>query len=440
MKRTATIQATGGALLLALAAALRAADPAPAPIDLPTALRLAGAGTIGVQIAREQVAEAKAAGDAAQARFVPWVTPAIVVRRHDRNIQAVNGPILDADKQSLAAGITLQAQLDLGEIHYQNLVAKQQVRASEAALAGRQREAVYLAAAGYFELVRTRATAAAAAEAATVAGRHAEQLAATAEAGLTFQGDLARVQAARAQAELAASRARAEQRQAAARLAEILRLDPAVDLMPAESEPAPLAVIDPGESPGPWVAKAMSARTELDVAAARLDAARAQRRGATVAPLIPTLGAQATVGGLGGGPAGSTVTRDWGYSGDYALGLSWRVGPGGLLDRNRPRETAARERQRELEREQVRDRIRREVVEQHVRVRALAEQVGIARRALAAAERSALLSRQRRETAVSRILEDLQAEEDLVRARREYVAVVADLNAAQYGLKFAIGE
>ena len=70
----------------------------------------------------------------------------------------------------------------------------------------------------------------------------------------------------------------------------------------------------------------------------------------------------------------------------------------------------------------------------------MAEQVGIARRALAAAERSALLSRQRRETAVSRILEDLQAEEDLVRARREYVAVVADLNAAQYGLKFAIGE
>lgn len=426
--------------LAGLAAAAAAWAQAPAPIDLPTALKLAGAESLAVKLAREQVAEARAAGDAVQARFVPWVAPAIVVRRHDSNIQAVNGPILDADKQSLAAGITLNAQLELGETYYQNLAARQQVRASEAALQVRQRETVYLAAAGYFELVRARAAAAAAEEAARIAARHAEQVAATAQAGLTFQGDVARVQAARERAALAASRAAAEQRQAAARLAETLHLDPAVDLVPAEAEPAPLTVVEAGESAGPWVAKALAARAELEVASARLEAARAQRRGAAVAPLIPTLGAQATVGGLGGGPAGSTVTREWGYSGDYALGLSWRIGPGGLLDQNRPREAAARERQRELEREQVRDRIRREVVEFHVRVRALSEQVILARRALEAADQSARLSRQRRETAVSRVLEDLQAEEDLARARRDYAATVAELNAAQYGLKYAIGE
>src|SRR4030095_13341304 len=101
---------------------------APAPvagtIDLPTALRLAGANNLDVQIAREKVTEARADHDSARARYFPWIVPSVVVRRHDENIQAVNGPILDADKQSLAGGIALNAQVDLGETYYQNLVAR----------------------------------------------------------------------------------------------------------------------------------------------------------------------------------------------------------------------------------------------------------------------------------------------------------------------------
>jgi outer membrane protein TolC len=428
-----------GALFLALAGLAVAATPGTSTIDLPTALRLAGADSLEVQIAREKVAEARAAGDSARARFLPWLSPAVIVRRHDDNIQAVNGPILDADKQSLAANVTLNAQLDLGETYFQNLVAKQQVRSSEAALAGRQREAVYRAATGYFELARARASAAAAEEAARVASRHAGQIEATVSAGLTFQGDAARVRAARERADLAVVRLRAEQRIAAARLAEVLRLDPTVDLVPAEEELTPLQAMDTPESAGPLVVRALAARPELDEAASRLDAARALRRGATIAPLVPTLGAQATLGGLGGGPAGSGITRSWGYSGDYAIGLSWRVGPGGLLDTHRQRETVARERQVELEQEKVRDLIRRQVVEQHARVRSLGVQVALAGKALAAADQTARLSRQRRETGVSAVLEDLQAEEELARARRDYLATVAEFNQAQYALKYAVG-
>jgi outer membrane protein TolC len=428
------------ALFLAVAALASAAVPGASTIDLPTALRLAGADNLEVRIAREKVAEARAAGDSAQSRFIPWLTPAIVMRRHDANIQAVNGPILDADKQSLAANVTLNAQLDLGETYFQSLVAKQQVRSSEAALTGRQREAVYRAAAAYFELVRSRAATGAAEEAAQVAARHAEQIAATASAGITFQGDAARVRAARERADLAVVRLRVEQRVAAARLAELLRLDPEVDLVPADAQPQPLQAIEAPESAGPLVVRALARRPELDETAGRLDAARALRRGATVAPLIPTLGAQATMGGLGGGPAGSGVTRSWGYSGDYAIGLSWRVGPGGLLDTNRQRETVARERQVELEQEKVRDLIRRQVVEHHARVRSLAAQVDLAGKALAAADQTARLSRQRRETGVSAVLEDLQAEEELARARRDYVSTVAEYNQAQYALKYAVGE
>jgi outer membrane protein TolC len=362
------------------------------------------------------------------------------VRRHEENIQAVNGPILDADKQSLSTAIALTAQMDLGETYYQNLVARQSVRSSEAALAGRQREVTFRAATAYFDLARARAAVIAAEEAARIAARHAEQTAATTEAGLTFQGDAARVRAARERAELTLTRVRTEQRIAAARLAEVLRLDPAVELAPVDGDLAPLSLVAAADEVGPLIAKALAARPEIDEAAARLAAARANHRAATVGPLVPTIGAQAAVGGLGGGPAGSRLTRDFDSSADYSFSVSWRVGPGGLFDRNRQRETAAREKQVEFEQEKVRDAIRRQVVEQHARLRSLAAQIELARKTLEAADQTARLSRQRRETGVSAVLEDLQAEDELARARRDYLATVADYNLAQYALRFATGE
>jgi outer membrane protein TolC len=412
----------------------------PTTIDLPTALRLAGANNLDVKIAQEKLAEARASSDAARARYFPFIAPAVTFRRHENNIQTVEGRIIDADKQSLAAGVAVTAQLDLGETYYQNLVARQIVRSGEAALAGRRRETTYRAAAGYFELARARGAVIAGEEAARLARKHAEQSDATASAGITFAGDAARIRGARERSELALSRLRVDQRLAAARLAELLHLDPAVELTPVDADLAPLTLVTADSDLGALLSRALAARPEIDEAAARLDAARANRRGAIYGPLIPTVGAQVNYGGLGGGTRSTSPGSQFDVSEDYALGLSWRVGPGGILDRNRQRETAARERQQELEAEKLRNAIRRQVVEQHTRLRALGEQVELARRSLEAADRTAALSRQRRETGVSAALEDVQAEDELARARRDYLATIADYNVAQYALRFAVGD
>ena len=430
------------ASLISLVTACAAAE-APAPsgnvIDLPTTLRLAGANNLDVQIAREKLAEARAANDSARAKFFPWIAPSIVVRRHENNIQAVNGPILDADKNSLAAGIAFNAQFDLGEVYYQNLVARQVVRAGEAALASRQRETTYRAAVAYFDLARARASVSAAEDAARLARRHAEQIAANADAGLTFRGDAARVLAASQRSELTLSRLRADQRIAAARLAELLHLDPAVDLTPEEIDLAPLTLASATDDLATLIAHALAARPELDEALARVAAARTAQRGATRAPLVPAIGAQASFGGLGGGPGSTAPGHDFDTSNDYAIGVSWRIGPGGLFDRNREREAAARARQSELDLEKTRDAVRRQVVEQHARLRSLSEQIDLSRKALEAADETARLSRARRATGVSAVLEDLQAEDELAKARRDYLATVADYNQAQYALRFAAG-
>lgn len=425
-------------LLFAGSVSLCAVEPQ--SIDLPTALKLAGAKNLDVEIAREKVNEARAVSDSARARFFPWIAPSIVVRRHEENVQDAGGRILDADKQSLSAGIALNAQLDLGETYYQTLIAKQVVKSNEATLAGRQREATFRAAAGYFDLVRARAAVIAAEEAARIIGRHAGQIATTAEAGITFQGDVTRVRAARERSELALSRARTEQRIAGIRLAEVLRLDPSVELTPVDSDLAPLSGLVAADDLGGLIAHAFASRPELDEMAARMQAARLGRRAATRAPLMPVIGAQASIGGLGGGPAGSTLTRDFDTSSDLSLGVSWRVGPGGLFDRNRQREMGARERQSELEQEKMRDFIRRQVVEHYTRLRALAGQIDLVERALKAADQTAKLSRERREMGVSAALEDLQAEDELAQARRDFLVTIADYNLAQYALWYVVGK
>src|SRR5713226_9715847 len=73
-------------------------------IDLPSALRLAGAQNIDIQLAREKLAEAYAAEESAIERFFPWVAPGVTYRKHDNLIQNTEGLIEEVHKQSYAPG------------------------------------------------------------------------------------------------------------------------------------------------------------------------------------------------------------------------------------------------------------------------------------------------------------------------------------------------
>src|SRR5262245_52176434 len=69
------------------------------PIDLPTALRLAGAQNLDVKIAESKLAEARANYTSAMSQFFPWVAPGAAFRRHENQTQDSVGNIIDADKQ-----------------------------------------------------------------------------------------------------------------------------------------------------------------------------------------------------------------------------------------------------------------------------------------------------------------------------------------------------
>lgn len=415
------------------------ASAAPQPIDLATTLRLAGADNLSVKIAQEKLAEARADADVARERMYPWVTAGLGFRQHDNNSQTVEGRIIDADKRSLSTAIGLNAQWDFGEVYYQKLAAQQRARAEAAAVSVQRQNTVTDAAIAYYELLRATATIGIATEALELSSRHYTQLAAAAGSGLSFAGDVQRLAAGRARNEAALAQARESARIAAARLAELLRLDPTIELVPNSAELVATILVPATTDLGTLVARALAARPELTQADAQLAAVRESNQGARNAPLIPVVSAQANLGGLGGDTGHRSWSRGFDSSNDYGLGVSWRIGPGGLFDRSRVRGSDARLRRGELELEQTRDAIRRQVVEFHARSQSLSTQLASLRAALDAATKTAELSRERRAQAVSNALEDLIAEEELTRARREYVAVLAQSAQAQYALLRAVG-
>jgi outer membrane protein TolC len=409
------------------------------PIDLPTALRLAGAQNLEVQIASQRLSEARARRLSAVLRFLPWLAPGLQYHRHDGRAQAVPaGTVAEGHFQSLAPGITVTVQLALGEAIYGYLAARQTSHASRRALEARRQDATLSAALAYFDLARARALVQVARESLRIAEDYRRELHQAVAAGIAFRGDELRVQAQSERYQIALRRAATEQRVAAASLAQVLRLDPALELVPQEGGLVPLALVDAGARLDELLRRALTQRPELAQSEALVAAARARKIGALYGPLIPRLSAQVFGGGFGGGPDGAAGT--FGAAGDYAVGLSWRIGPGGLLDFGRVGASRARLAAAQLRRLKLRDRIATEVVTVLSRVQSLSDEIELARRNLTTASEALRLTRQRKQYGVGAVLEDLQAQQALNQARSDYFVTVAELNKAQYALHRAVGE
>lgn len=183
--------------------------------------------------------------------------------------------------------------------------------------------------------------------------------------------------------------------------------------------------------------QALASRPELKQSGQLAAAARDERNGTLFGPLLPSLGGQGFIGKLGGGIEGKPSR--FGSQEDYIATLGWRVGPDGLFDFGRISAARSREKSAQLAAGKVEDAIVRQVVDAAAHARSLQDQIGIARRALDRSERALRLSRQRKQFDIANVLENIQAEQDLTRARADYVNAVAEYNKAQYALKQAIG-
>jgi outer membrane protein TolC len=407
-------------------------------IDLPTALRLARADNLEVKLAEERLNEARALHAASVAKFLPWVTAGVSYRNHSGRTQAVDGSVVNVDKNSTTLGPTLSAQIDVGNALYATLAARQVIAAATAGVEAQRADSSLTVASGYFELLRTQAVVQANRDALTTSEDYARQLQAGVSAGVIFRGDLLRAQTQSERYRSAVAVARQQQRLASARLAEVLHLDPAIELAPRDDELLPVTLTDGVAGNAAELAQALQTRPELLQAQAQLEAARANAKGVRIGPLIPSIGTQLFVGQLGGGRDGAGSNT--GSSRDAYFGIQWRLGPGGLFDFSRTKLASSRVVSAEISQLRQVDAVRRQWAEAQARIVGASEQMTASRSAVAAASETLRLTRERKQLGVGIVLEDLQAQQELVRARVEYLGAIADYNKAQYELRRAGGK
>jgi outer membrane protein TolC len=406
------------------------------PIDLLTVLRLAGAQNLDVAIARERLAEARANYGSAVTQFFPTLTPGIGYRRHDDNIQDVSGNVFEVHKQSYAPGATIGAQIDFGDALYKQLATKQLVRAADQAIDAQRQESTATSAQLYFDLLAAQAAIGVAAEAVNISSNYEAQVEQAVGAGLTFKGELLRVRVQTERNQLTLRRAIEERRNAATKLAQSLHLDSTTDLLPRDLDLVPVTLLRTNTLA--LLEQAFASRPELKQSIALIASAREAKNATTYGPLVPSVGAQAFFGGLGGGK-----DNEWGnfdHQQDYVAGLSWRLGPGGIFDFDRQRAARSRLNMAQLTDEKLRDEISRQVMDASTRAESLNDQLTAAKRAMAAAEQTLQLTQQRREFGVGIVLEAIQAEQELTRARIDYLKIIAEFNKAQYALLRAAGK
>jgi outer membrane protein TolC len=413
-----------------------AGQEVPQRIDLPTALKLAGGRSVDVELARERLNEARAQEGSTRARYFPWVSPSFTFRRHDGTIQDVAGNILETGKYSYAPTVGLTAQLDLGDTIYQSRSAKENSAAANFGLSANVQDAVLRAAGAYFDLAAEQALIEVARESLRVAAEYDDELKQAVEIGIATEVEAIRARVQRQRSELLVEQAGERRRLASIRLATAVRLDPAIDLVAADASLSAVSLVP--DAPLPELVKqAMDANPDLKQGRSLVDAAEAVKAGASQGPLIPTLAAQVYLGGLGGARSG--VPDRFGGAQDYVATLYWRVGPGGLFDGNRKALADAKVQIANLGLEAKRQEVERQVAEAHARVSSLVQQIKIAEKAMALAEDGLKLSRERKDFAVGGVLETLQAEQELTRARTDYLRAVADHNKAEYALVRTLG-
>jgi outer membrane protein TolC len=433
-----------------------APDPTdtPLPINLATALQLANARPLDVQIAAKQVEAAAARYDRARLLWVPSISTGVDYFRHAGRQQNFEGNLPESDRASFMAGVGPNVVFGFSDAFYGPLAARQELAARRADRQAAANDATRDVAEAYFSVQQARGELAVA----LAAVRQAEEL--TRKTAALAKGLAPPAEANRANAELGRRRqvvaaARERWRTSAAELARLLRLDPAAVVEPAEPPSLPVTVIDPSATVDDLIPVALGARPELAGGQALVQATLARLKTERLRPLVPSLAVRSVstnpsgtlgYGVFGGGRNGDL--RNFGGRFDIDVQLLWEFQALGLGNRARVGERRAEHEAATLELFRTQDRVAAEVAAGFARVRAAAERVNAAEPALREATELAAktvegLGQTRRTgdvlSLVVRPQEAVAAVQAYAQAGADFYAAVADYNRAQFGLYRALG-
>ncbi len=424
------------------------------PINLATAMQLAGANPIDVQIAMRQVELSAKQYDRAKLLWVPNIMVGTDYFRHDGLQQNFAGDILKSNRGSFMTGFGPNIVFSVSDAIYAPLAAKQDLRARQASQRAVTNDIALSVAETYFNLQQARGEltgAIVATQKAEEVSRRAEKLA----AGLAppLEATRARVELARRKQVEATARER--WRTSSAELSRVLRLDATAILEPLEPPFLPITVIQDTTTLDTLIPIALTTRPELAGQQAVIQAALTRLKQEKMRPLIPSLALRSTAtnpsGSLGlgtyGGGSGSTL-GSFGGRFDVDVQVMWEFQNLGFSNKIRAGERKIEYEIAILEMFRVQDRVAAEVATALAQVKGANERLALAEPALKDAvelTQKSLegLSQTRRIgeviTLVVRPQEVVAAVQSLGQANADFHTAVADYNRAQFRLYRALG-
>lgn len=430
--------------------------PAPEqlPIDLPATLRLAGANNLQIALAAERVLQARARLEGANALWFPSLVGGVGYNMHQGQIQDTAGHLLDVRRSSLFVGggpnlgsnplnganngpSRLALGLPLADAIFAPLAQRQLVRAAAAAQTATFNDALLAVSTTYLELVRAQGQVAIAQEAVKNAGELVRLVAARVRAGTAPPADELRAMAEQSNRRRQVFQAEESVRDTSAELVRLLHLPASTNLLPAETQPVAIDLVDVRWPLPVLIANGIQARPELAANQSIVRATVERLRQEQWRPVIPNIALGFGAGGFGGGRG--NFFGDFAGRNDFDALAVWELQNLGFGNDALRRERRSELYQSRITVDQIRDNIAAEVTRAYYQVQLRGGQIAASTSELQAAAEALPLNFKGILGGQLRAIEAQQAIQALATAQDQYLASVIAYDQAQFQLVRAMG-
>ncbi len=429
------------------------------PIDLESALRLAGVDNPQIRLARERVLEAVGVRQLAAAQFLPTLNAGTNLNHHQGPVQQSSGEILKVNRDSLYLGIGAGAvgsgtvnipgvvwSANVADVWYNALAAKQIVQQRRFESEAVQNAMLLRVASAYLELLRATGRYAVAIQTREEAREVARVTGNFAKTGKGRQSDADRAATEFEQRQADVVQAEGDTQTSSARLCQMLRLDPSIRLVPMERHVAPSGLV-PEPIPLPeLLAIALWQRPELRERQAAVRVALIDLRQKKMLPFAPTVLVGFSAGDFGGGSNRIAATGEQPRFGSFAgrtdvdVLMYWSLRNLGVGNAAMIQLSKSQLRQQELRELETLDQIRAEVASAQARVLARFGQIDTYEKAIKSSQNAFTQDLKRIINGEGLPIEVVDSLRLLGRSRFAYLDTIVDYNRAQFELYVALGQ
>ncbi|MBS0208364.1 MAG: TolC family protein [Planctomycetes bacterium] len=436
------------------------------PIDLGAALALVDVRNPQFLLAQQRVLESMAVRQLAAAQFLPTINLGTSYDDHIGNLQQSSGNVINVSRSAMFVGAGANALAagtvnipgvmwvqNLADVTYNYLQSQQAVSAREFGTTAARNEMGLRVVSAYLDLLEAEGRRSIALKVRQEALELSRLTDAHARTGQGRASDAHRAATELIDREAIAVAAEGETLVTSSRLAQLLRLDPAIRLHPTDNWVVPHPLVpDPVQLPELLVI-ALTQRPELRERQAVVRQALLQLEGAQKLPFSPTFFLGYSSGMFGGGsnlvnapPGANPFASGEPRFGSYAQRIDFDViaywtlknvglGNRAMIDAARARLSAA-----DWQRLGVYEQVRLEVSNAHARSKTRLKQLQMAEEAMKAATNSYTEDVNRIRALEGLPIEVMDSLRLLAKARLAYLRAIVDYNRSQFTLYVSLGQ